>query len=74
MIADRVVAWSKRSLYGRNFYLPTDVANTISGVKGVRATFLDHDNRNCLAFSGFDGFMNKFLSNLPAQFTYNYVF
>jgi hypothetical protein len=43
MVADRVVAWVKRSLGKENIFLPSDIIEKMNTVKGVKAEFIDHN-------------------------------
>lgn len=74
MIADRVVAWAKRSLGVENLYVPTQIVNKMNSVKGIKATFLDHSSSTRPAYTGFKAMLDKYIKDLPPLFTSNYVF
>ena len=74
MIADRVVAWVKRSLTRKDIFIPCQLLKAVDGVKSVDATFIDHESSSRPCFEQWDTFLGKYLSKMPAGFTSNYVF
>ena len=74
MLPDRVVAWAKRSLYRKNLYHPDDIVKEINNVKSVSAEFISHTDRRRPCYTGWEGFLGKYLAKLPSGFTSNYVF
>jgi hypothetical protein len=69
MKADRVVAWFKGAIRGKNFYTPFDIANACSKVKGIVAEFFDHNDAQRLFFVHWHIVLDKYLKNMPRGFT-----
>ena len=74
MIADRVVAWAKKALAVQNLYSPTDILERINTVKGMKAKFIDHELASRASYTGWEKVLNKWIKNLRAGFTSNYVY
>ena len=74
MIADRVVAWAKKSLTVLNLYCPIDIIDQMNTVKGMKAKFINHEVATRPCYTGWEALFNKYLKNLPAGFTSNYVY
>eukprot|EP00899_Mesostigma_viride_P008149 jgi/Mesvir1/17335/Mv07730-RA.1 len=74
MVADRVVAWARRSLATYNLHLPSEIVKRMAAVKGLRPQFIDHNDLRRPAFSGWKRLLDKYIKDLPAGFTSNYVF
>ena len=74
MVADRVVAWVKQSLKGKNIYIPDDIVKSINKVENVSPQFLSHGNNNQHCFTGFQTVLGKYMNKMPHGFTGNYLF
>jgi hypothetical protein len=74
MIADRVVAWVKNKLRGRNVYLPTDIAKLASEVNSVHGEFLDHESATRPFFIGWDTVLARYIKDMPPNYTGSYYF
>lgn len=74
MKADRVVAWCKGMIRGRNMFCPIEIAKTCDEVKGVSAEFLDHRDSKRPFFVNWDTILDKYFKNLPVGFTGFYFF
>jgi hypothetical protein len=74
MIADRVVAWLKNSIRGKQIFHPSDFVECSNAIKSVNASFLDHTGSNSNFFIGWDSFLGKYFKKLPSGFTQCYFF
>lgn len=74
MIADRIVAWIKAAIRGKNIYCPQDLAKECNNVHSVCAEFLDHNSSKRPFFIGWAAILNKYFNDMPAQNTFNYFF
>ena len=74
MLPDRVMAWVKISLYRKNLYHPDDIVKEINNVKIVSAEFISHTDKRRPCYTGWEWFLSRYLTQLPAGFTSNYVF
>jgi len=74
MLPDRVVSWVKKTLNIRNVYSPEEIIDCMETVRGVAPTFLDHRDPNRAAYTGWAPLLDKYIKNLPALFTKNYIF
>ena len=74
MVADRVVAWVKRSLNHKDLYVPNEIKNCMNKVKSVKAEFISHNNDTRPCFTKFSEFLGQHLKKMPSGFTSNYVF
>ena len=59
MIADRVVAWVKRSLTRKDIFIPCQLLKAVDGVKSVDASFIDHESSSRPCFKQWDTFLGK---------------
>ena len=74
MIADRVVAWMKNKIRGKNIFHPNQFVDICNSINSVKSSFIDHQIcRNQLRI-GWDDFLNKYFQNLPGGFTASYFF
>ena len=74
MIADRVVAWVKRSINRVKIYTPDDLLKTINKTKSIDAEFISHEDSRRPCYTGWTNFLSKYFTNFPTGFTSNYVF
>ena len=74
MVADRVVAWMKKSIRSKQIFHPDEFVKSCNDIKSVKAVFLDHTVRNSHFFIGWDGLLGKYFKKLPTGFTQNYFF
>mmetsp|Transcript_11603 Transcript_11603/g.25837 ORF Transcript_11603/g.25837 Transcript_11603/m.25837 type:complete len:367 (-) Transcript_11603:86-1186(-) len=74
MLPDRVVAWMKGSIRGKNLYHPQDIAAAANGIKTVHAEFLDHTSHTRPFFINWDSILDKYFHKMPELYTKNYYF
>jgi hypothetical protein len=74
MIADRVVAWMKQSIKGKNLYHPNQFVEEARKVKSIDAEFLDHGVGQHHFFVGWNELLDEHFQNMPPGFTANHWF
>jgi len=72
--ADRVVAWCRNKMRGRNYYTPADIVSDVNDINRVGATFVDHRDSRRPCFIGWSALLKKYFKQLPAGYTSNYFF
>ena len=60
MIADRVVAWNRGGIRGKNLYHPSQIASLCSETDCVEAGFLDHSNPSIPFFTEWENLLGKY--------------
>jgi hypothetical protein len=63
--ADRIVAWCRNAMKGKNFYTPMAIVEAITQVKGVNAKFIDHHDSQRPCYVGWDRVLKKHFNQLP---------
>ena len=74
MVADRVVAWTKGILRGKNLYHPVNIAEHMNRVRGVEAVFLQATDASFPFRTGWADFLMKHFKKLPDRYTFNHFF
>lgn len=74
MIADRVVAWMKRSIKKNNIFHPSEFVEKANSIKSIEAKFFDHSDPKRPFYVGWENILNKYFKNLPSGFTKNFFF
>ena len=72
--ADRIVAWCRNAMKGKNFYTPMRIVEAVNKVKGVNATFIDHRDAQRPCYSNWNRILDKNFIKMPSRYTYNYFF
>jgi hypothetical protein len=63
--ANRIVAWCRNAMKGKNFYTPMAIVEAITQVKGVNAKFIDHHDSQRPCYVGWDRLLKKHFNQLP---------
>ena len=74
MVADRVVAWMKNSIRGKQVFHPDEFIKSCNNINSVKSVFLNHTTKNSHFFTGWDGLLGKYFKKLPTGLTQNYFF
>ena len=62
---DRTVSWLKKSLHGKNLFLPEHFVQYFNGITSVTAEFMDHRGPNRLMFRGWDAILQHHFVPIP---------
>ena len=62
---DRVTGQAKRTLQGKNLFLPEDIVHSINQSKGIQCELLSYTDNNRPMWTGFSGLLRKHLKDLP---------
>jgi hypothetical protein len=73
-IANRVIAWCRNVMKGKNFYSPMVIIEVINEIKGVNVSFIDHRDARRPCYVGWGPILKKHFKSLSAQYTFNYFF
>ena len=74
MKPDRVWAWAKRAIKGKNIYLPQDMCKLMNTVKSIDAEFLDNKSEKPVFVTGWSDLLCRYFDTLPDGYTGNYFF
>ena len=74
IIADRVAAWMKNSIRGKQMFHPSQFVESCNQINSVNACFLDLTGNDCNFFIGWDSLLAKYFKKLPSGFTHGYFF
>ena len=72
--ADRIVAWCRNAMKGKNFFTPMAIVDAVNEVKGVNATLIDHRDPKRPCYSSWENVIRKNFKKLPIRYTFNYFF
>ncbi|EGZ22241.1 hypothetical protein PHYSODRAFT_493891 [Phytophthora sojae] len=73
-VADRVVAWCRKTTQDLNLYTPSDLLKEVNNVKGVSGVFFDHNDPKRPFFVGWNDLLSKYFLPPPSGYTANYLF
>nr|XP_032800655.1 uncharacterized protein LOC116937611 [Petromyzon marinus] len=72
--ADRVVAWCRNAMRGKNFYTPWEVVDAVNLISGVEATFFDHRDAQRPFYTGWESLLKRHFRPMPPRYASNYFF
>lgn len=72
--ADRVVAQCRNAMRKQNVYDPATLVKLWSGVRSVKAEFLNHTDADRPFYTGWEPLLSKYIKKMSPQYTKNYFF